>query len=138
MASLTNKVEVFTVPNTVAGNPESVKVPRKKKSFFTWSYFKEWMNNKKRCKQPDVKLFNRNVDDSKLIDGFYGLLALLILIVSPFSITLLPVNNSLAYPEYWYEIIFSKTLLGLYLAIAGTLESQAVFNGFFNLRSLSD
>lgn len=29
MASLKNKVEVFTVQNTVAGNAETVKVPRK-------------------------------------------------------------------------------------------------------------
>ena len=55
----------------------------------------------------------------------------MILIVSPFSITLLPVNNSLANPEYWYEILFSNTSLGLCLAIAGTVESQAVFHGLF-------
>ena len=131
MASLKDKVKVFTVQSTVAGNPGAVKLPRKKKSVRNWSYFKARRNNRKRCKYPVIKPFNKNDDKSKLIDSFYGLLALLILILSPFSITLLPVNNSLAHPEYWYEILFSTTSVGLFYSIAGIIEVNAVFNGLF-------
>ena len=132
MASLKSKVEVFTVQSTVAGNPAIVKQPRKKKSFCYWNYFKARKNNQTRCKQTLAESFNKNDDDSKLINGFCGFLVLLILIVSPFSITILPVNNSLANPEYWYEIFFSTTSTHLFLVIAGTVESNAVFTGLFN------
>ena len=131
MASLKNKVEVFTVQSTVASNPATEKQPRKKKSSRYWSNVKTRKNNQKRGKLPILKSFNKNDDDSKFINGFYGLLALLILIVSPCLITFLPVNNSLANPQYWYEILFSTTATDLYLVIAGTMESNAVFPGLF-------
>ena len=117
MTSLKNKVEVFTVQSIVAGNAEIVKLPRKNKSFRYWNYFKTRINNQTRCKQTVVESFNKNDDDLTSFDGFCGLLALLILIVSPFSITILPVNNSLANPEYWYEIFFSTTSTHLFLVI---------------------
>ena len=79
-----------------------------------------------------VKSFNTNADDSKFTNGLYGLLALLILIVSPFTITLLPVKNVLANPEYWYEILLSTTSHGLFLTIAVTIELNAFFNDLFN------
>ena len=131
MASLKSKVELFTVQSTVASNAAKVKLPRKKKSFLHWNYFKARKNKQTRCKQTLVESFNKNDDNSKLIHGFCGFLVLLILIVSPFSITILPVNNSLANPEYWYEVFFSTTSIQLFLVTAGTLESNAVFTGLF-------
>ena len=58
-------------------------------------------------------------DDVQLTHMFYGPLTLVFLTTSSFSITLLPVNNVLLHPEYWYEIVFTTT-------------SQAVFSAFYN------
>ena len=131
MATLNDKSKIFTVQSCMTGKPQSDKVPRKKKRARYWNYSTR-RANRKRWSHNVIKSFNTNDDDSKFTNGLYGLLALLILIVSPFTITLLPVKNVLANPEYWYEILLSTTSHGLFLTIAVTIELNAFFKDLFN------
>ena len=62
--------------------------------------------------------------DWKFTDGLYGFLTLGIAVISPFSVTLLPVNNVLIYPEYWYEILFSTTSFHLFWACSSAIETS--------------
>lgn len=64
------------------------------------------------------------------IDGFYGILALMILTSSSLSATMIPVNNILINPEYWYEIIFSLASSAFFFACASTIGAEAVLAPF--------
>ena len=132
MAKLKNKFEVFTVQSNVAGKPATVKLHMKKKSVRNWNHFKGRKKYLKRKKYPFVESFKDKNDDSNFIDGFYGLLTLLLLILAPFSITLIPMNNIFANPEYWYETVFSTISTALFMSIAGSMELNIVFNGHYN------
>ena len=48
-------------------------------------------------------------NDSNSMYGVLGLVAFAICISGSFSVTLLPINNILIYPHYWYEEIFSTS-----------------------------
>ena len=58
--------------------------------------------------------------------GFYGLLATIVTILASFSVALLPTNNVLVHPQYWYEVIFSTILWFLYKAICTATEVKAM------------
>ena len=57
-------------------------------------------------------------------DGFYGLLTQFILILSPLSLFLIPYNNAITNPEYWYEIIFSTLSLHFFLASSSAINFE--------------
>ena len=63
-------------------------------------------------------------------NGLYGLLALFILCASPFSVTLLPVNNVMVHPEYWYEFMYSNISLLLFIVITVVTELEVLLNPF--------
>lgn len=67
--------------------------------------------------------------DAQFTNCFYGLVALTIMIVSPFSVTLIPVHNVLKTPEYWYEMIFSTSSNILFTAWGVVMETDFVLNG---------
>ena len=63
-------------------------------------------------------------------NGLYGLLTLFILCASPFSVTLLPVNNVMVHPEYWYEFMYSNISLLLFIVITVVTELEVLLNPF--------
>ena len=117
MATLNKKTEIFTVePVVIVEIKSSVQwTDRKEKSICT-------LNNCKGKKfdqngNKEMVLFEPKKDESKVIDAFYGLLVLLIIITSPFSITLLPINNVFVQPKYWYELPISTISLTVFPSI---------------------
>ena len=68
-------------------------------------------------------------DDVQLTHMFYGPLTLVFLTASSFSITLLPVNNVLLHPEYWYEIFFTTSSQAIFAAslLATAIDSDILF-----------
>ena len=76
------------------------------------------------------------IADSKFSDCFYGLISLVIMVTASFSVTLLPVNNVLEKPEYWYELIFSTMLNPIYLACATAFAIENTMNGCINKRKM--
>ena len=67
-------------------------------------------------------------EESKCTNGFYGLLALAILIVAPMSTTLLPVHNIFTSPEYWYEMVFITAFWCMFYASGLTMEMGVALN----------
>ena len=104
---MTNKIEIFTLTpvSTVEIKPSVQRTSRKEKSIST-------LNTCKGKKAPqstnkDMVLCREKIDDSKFINGLYGPLVLLIIIVASFSLILFPTNNVFAQPKYWYELPIS-------------------------------
>ena len=64
--------------------------------------------------------------DPKFTDSLYGILSLLIMTISSFSVTVLPVNNILVNPEYWYEIIISTSFAPFFMACATAFKIKSV------------
>ena len=67
---------------------------------------------------------------SRFIHIFYGPLALVILTLGCFSMTVLPVHNVIPNPEYWYEIIFSSTSVFFHMACCATIVAECTVNPF--------
>ena len=67
---------------------------------------------------------------STYIHGFYGLAVLAILSMAPFSATLLPAENVILKPEYWYELIFSTISCDLFGMSAAVMEMEVALNPF--------
>ena len=67
---------------------------------------------------------------SGYIDYFYGPVILVIYIVAPSSVTLLPVNNVITNPKYWYEMALSTFSAYLFLASAMAIETHNLLNPF--------
>ena len=63
-------------------------------------------------------------------NGLYGLLALFIICAAPFSVTLLPVNNVIVNPEYWYEFVYSNLSMLLFSVISVVIELEVFLNPF--------
>ena len=69
-------------------------------------------------------------DDAIKINGvWYGILTQLILILAPFSFTLLPVNNILTSPECWYEFIFTTTSWQIFHSVSLAISIDLVLKG---------
>ena len=86
--------------------------------------------SKKRWILPTSRKVTLNKDDDiKLTHMFYGPLTLVFLTASSFSITLLPVNNVLLHPEYWYEIFFTTLSQAIFTAsqVATLIDSDVLF-----------
>ena len=118
MATLSEKTEIFTVePISFVEIKSSVqRTDRKEKSIRILNICKGKKVHQNRNKE--MVLFVPEIDDSKFIDAFYGPLILLIIIISPFSITLLPMNNVFVQPEYWYELPISTISLTVFTSTA--------------------
>ena len=68
--------------------------------------------------------------DPKFTDSLYGILSLLIMTISSFSVTVLPVNNILVNPEYWYEIIISTSFAPFFMACATAFKIKSVVDEY--------
>ena len=66
-------------------------------------------------------------------NGLYGILTLIILILAPFSITLLPVHNALFEPFYWYELMYSSFSFFLFSTFCVILGVKETLNPFKKL-----
>ena len=79
---------------------------------------------------PPLQRCNSDHDvEGQSINGFYGLLVVAIVIVAPFSATILPVNNVFTNPEYWYEIIISTSSTFLCTACTCAFEVVSLMRG---------
>ena len=65
-------------------------------------------------------------DDAKINAVWYGILTLLILILAPFSFTLLPVNNIFTSPECWYEFIFTTSSWQIFYSVTSAISIDLV------------
>ena len=118
MAALKKKSEIFTIEPiaTVEIKPSVRTTDRKTISIRILNSCKE--QNAHQNGSRKMVRFVPNTDDSKFIDAFYCPLALLILITSPFSITLLPMNDIFVHPNYWYELPISTISLTVFASTA--------------------
>ena len=87
--------------------------------------------------QSTNKSNNKEDADCRSTDGVYGLLVLVIVAISPLSITLLPANNVITNPEYWYELSFSTSSFYLFMALASATEMTVLLSGIINKGYLS-
>ena len=98
-----------------------------RKFFPNLNHFLERIRHQKERILSVVNQLNSNfTNNSKIAEILYGPLTLAILIVSPLSVTLLPVNNVIVDPEYWYENVFSMLSWHFFLAIAVALNMKAL------------
>ena len=63
-------------------------------------------------------------------NGLHGILTLIILIFAPFSITLIPMNNALFQPFYWYESMFSTFSFFLFSTLCAFDGVEATLEPF--------
>ena len=131
MAALNTKTEIFTVKplSTVDIEPSVHRTDRKEKAIRTLDSCKG--KNVHQNRRKEMVLFVPDNDDSKFIDAFYGPLVLLIIITSPFSITLLPMNNVFIQPKYWYELPISTISLTGFFSTA-LVAMKPLFECDFN------
>ena len=66
----------------------------------------------------------------RYINGLYGILALIIMIGSTFSLTLLPTHNAIARPDCWYEFIFSSSFPAFFLTASNAMGAYTAMNPF--------
>lgn len=130
----TTKTNIFTVQSasTVCTHNISCRKTRKKHGIHQLKEIRKnmRMNKKKlmKCKRWSEKI--DGVAKVSCADGFYGILALLILTSSAISATLIPVNNILMNPDYWYEIIFSSSSTAFFYACCSTIGAEALLSPF--------
>ena len=107
MATMNSQTEIFIVQplSTVAIEPSVQKTDNEENSIRALNASKR-QNAPQNRNQVPVQFVPR-MDDSKIIDAFYGLLVLLIITASPFSLIILPMNNLFTEPRYWYELPIS-------------------------------
>ena len=92
----------------------------------------------KLCKVQSRRSSNVHDDgDSKFTNGLYGLLVLAIMILSPFSVTVIPTHNILIYPEYWYENLVSASSGILFVAPGVINEINFVLNRCIKKRAIN-
>ena len=68
--------------------------------------------------------------DPKFTDSLYGILSLLIMTISSFSVTVVPVHNIFVKPEYWYEIIISTSFAPFFMACATAFKIKSVLDEY--------
>ena len=102
---------------------------KRKKFIRNSSYFNTRITHKKGRNYPLTSKMNleENVD-WKSTDGAYGILLQIILIAAPCSIFLIPYNNAITNPKYWYETIFSIISLQLFAAFTFAIEIEALMS----------
>ena len=64
------------------------------------------------------------------LDGLYGLLDLIIITASSFTVTLLPMHNAITTPEFWYEIIFSSSSFAFFFPASCGIGANTALNPF--------
>ena len=79
---------------------------------------------------PSIKI------DWKFSDAFYGLFALVIVIIAPVSVTLVPTRNVLTNPKYWYEILYSSISWSLFLASISAIELKTLLDDNIKKRTI--
>ena len=130
MSAMDKKTEIFTVQPiiTVATKPSVLITDLKAKSIRTLNTCngQETPQNRKE----GMEMLHQKIDDSKFADALYGPLVLLIIIASPFSVTLLPMNNVLIQPKYWYELPISTSSLTIFISTAVVALKPLVDCGF--------
>ena len=132
MSNQSTKIFVLRPCPVIHKNISSKK--RKRKSIGNLCGAKELIFRKNIIKLQSLSQLNGDHNtDWKLIDGLYGLLALGILIAAPVSVTLLPTNNVVTNPEYWYEITYSNLSVYFFLASASAVELEVLFRDFIKL-----
>ena len=100
------KTKVFFIHDNLSQqDPESVSNQSKIRNYY--DFIMKSINNKfhyqNERKVPN-KLLSKNQNDGPQIQNVcYGVLALIIPIMASFPITLMPTQNVVLYPEYWYE-----------------------------------
>ena len=103
----------------IGKNENTPDLKQSKKKFF----------RPKRSSNRSLRALQQNVDmDPKFTDSLYGILSLLIMTLSSFSVTVLPVNNVLMKPEYWYEIIFSTSFAPFFMACATAFKIKSILD----------
>lgn len=107
MAAMNKKTEIFTVQpiSTVATKHSVQMTDTKAKSIRTLNTCNG--ENTPQNREEEIEMLPQTINDSKFADALYGPLVLLIIIASPFSVTLLPMNNVLIQPKCWYELPIS-------------------------------
>ena len=75
--------------------------------------------------------------DSKFTNSLYGILVLAIMILSPFSVTLIPTHNVLIDSEYWYEYLASTSSCIPFLAAGVINEINFVLNNCIKKRAIN-
>ena len=85
----------------------------------------------KRSSNRLLRPLQQNVNsDPKFTDSLYGILSLLIMTISSFSVTVVPVHNIFVKPEYWYEIIISTSFAPFFMACATTFKIKSVLDEY--------
>ena len=129
-----NTSHIFTIENSTKASSKlsAVKSIRKKNISRDTRRSRAPIIPQRKRSSGKTNLSVSNNDDSKFIHCFYGILAQIILIASPSFMILIPVNNLLANPSYWYEIIFTTTPFALFASTAWTLLVISVLDDPFN------
>ena len=128
-----DKGKVFTIPpDLIVDKKESIRTCSKRKKL--WNGLKKFKLANFHLNGDDIRVEypeeSANADKSRLIDGIYGPVALVICISASFTVTLLPAQNVITNPEYWYEIFFSTSSFFFFLATATVIEAEIALNPF--------
>ena len=126
MAAMNKETKIFTVQpiSTVATKPSVLITDQKAKSIRSLNTCNGQDTSQNR--KEEIEMLPQKIDDSKFSDALYGPLVLLIIIASPFSVTLLPMNNVLIQPKYWYELPISTISLTVFGSTAVTTMKPLV------------
>ena len=128
-----NTSKIFNVQSVspVCTKVPSVKRPNKRNQVYSFKHSKSRTVLKKAWNVKSVRNLKSDDEvDSSGIDGFYGILALVICTMACFTITLLPAHNAITNPEYWYEIVFSLSLWLLFNGITHAIVAEGILNPF--------